>query len=186
VRIHYHRTDRGTTLYHERLVVDRADVKVTVLDDYQGRDAFAGDTLILAAGAPVVWFVFPGLCRDVGRFHLADGTFTGWYTNLRAPIVMRGSDWFCTDLFLDHWLPADGGAGIWLDEDEFDHGIDAGLLSADDAAIARAERAAVDEALATGQWPPALARDLDLASALARLDRRFAPGGATRPSEESR
>ena len=77
VRIHYHRPDRGTTVFVERLVRDEPDVKVTLLSDYQGADAYAGDRLILSAGAPVLWFVYPNLCRDVGRFHLADGTFTG-------------------------------------------------------------------------------------------------------------
>lgn len=184
VRIHYHRPDRGTTVFHERLVLDQDDLKVTLLDDYQGRDAHADGALILSAGAPVVWFVFPSLCRDVGRFHLADGTFTGWYTNLRAPIRMEGPDWYCTDLFLDHWLPADGSPGCWLDEDEFADGVAAGLVTPEHLDIAHAERAAVTAAVAAGAWPPPLARDLDLASALARLADRDgnSPGGVTRRS----
>jgi predicted RNA-binding protein associated with RNAse of E/G family len=165
VRIHYHRPDRGTTVFEEHLVLDRPDVKVTLLDTYEGKDAFAGDRLILAAGAPVVWFVYPDLCRDVGRFHLADGTFTGWYTNLRAPIRMDGNDWYCTDLFLDHWLPADGSPGRWLDEDELHAARDAGLLSAADLEVVWRERAAVEAQLQAG-WPPALAREMDLEQAL--------------------
>ena len=162
VRIHYHRPDRGTTVFHERLLLDRPDVKVTLLDDYPGRDAHADDRLILSAGAPVLWFVFPDLCRDVGRFHLADGTFTGWYTNLRAPIRMEGNDWYCTDLFLDHWLPADGGAGRWLDEDELELAVRDGLLTAEHFDIVQNERTAVAAALAAGTWPPPLARQLTL------------------------
>lgn len=170
VRIHYHRPDRGTTVFEERLVIDRPDVKVTLLDGYDGADAFAGDRLILMAGAPVLWFVYPGLCRDVGRFHLADGTFTGWYTNLRAPIRMVGNDWYCTDLFLDHWLPADGSAGVWLDEDELEAARRAGLVGAADLELLDRERAAVNAALRTA-WPPALARALDLDQAVRRLGR---------------
>jgi predicted RNA-binding protein associated with RNAse of E/G family len=161
VRIHYHRPDRGTTVFEERLVLDRPDVKVTLLAGYDGPDAFAGDRLILAAGAPVVWFVYPRLHRDVGRFHLATGAFTGWYTNLRGPIRMVGSDWYCTDLFLDHWLPADGSPGAWLDEDELVAARDAGLVSAADLALVARERAALESRL-PAEWPPTLARDLHL------------------------
>lgn len=166
VRIHYHRPDRGTTVFRERLLLDRRDVKVTLLDDYPGRDAFAADRLILSAGAPVVWFVFPDLCRDVGRFHLGDGTFTGWYTNLRAPIRMDGDDWYCTDLFLDHWLPADGGPGSWLDEDELEAAVRAGLVTEADLAIVLAERDAVTDALTAGTWPPELSREFTLHRAM--------------------
>lgn len=161
VRIHYHRPDRGTTVFEEQVVVDRPDVKVTLLDPYHGSDVFAGDRLILAAGAPVVWFVYPHLCRDVGRFHRADGAFTGWYTNLRAPIRMDGNDWYCTDLFLDHWLPADGSPGMWLDEDELAAARQAGLISAAELELVLAERATIGAELGIG-WPPALARELDL------------------------
>jgi len=170
VRVHYHRPDRGTTVFEEQLVLDRPDVKVTLLETYGGREAFAGRRRILAAGAPVVWFVYPDLCRDVGRFHLADGTFTGWYTNLRAPIRMDGPDWYCTDLFLDHWLPADGLPGMWLDEDELEAARRAGMLSDEHLRIVHRERAAVDAALG-GAWPPPLTRELDLADALRRLGR---------------
>jgi predicted RNA-binding protein associated with RNAse of E/G family len=168
VRIHYHRPDRDTTVFEERLVLDRPDVKVTLLEAHHGKDAFAGDRLILPTGAPVVWFVYPRLCRDVGRFHLGDGTFTGWYTNLRAPIRMDGNDWYCTDLFLDHWLPADGSPPMWLDEDELDAARDAGVVGAADLELVRRERAALESQLGTG-WPPALARDLDLEQAIRRL-----------------
>jgi predicted RNA-binding protein associated with RNAse of E/G family len=173
IRIHYHRPDRGTTVFEERLVLDTPDVKVTLLERYDGREARAGNRVILSAGAPVVWFVYPRLCRDVGRFHLADGTFTGWYTNLRAPIHFDGSDWYCTDLFLDHWIPAAGGPGCWLDEDEFEAGVAAGLVPPAHIALARAERAAVDAEVAGGHWPPALAFRIDLRGARDTLD----PGG---------
>jgi predicted RNA-binding protein associated with RNAse of E/G family len=168
VRIHYHRPDRGTTVFAERLMLDRPDVKVTLLDDYQGADAYAGDRLILAAGAPVVWFVFPDLCRDVGRFHLADGTFTGWYTNLRAPMRMDGADWYCTDLFLDHWLPADGSPGGWLDEHELNDARARGLLSDALRDLALNERATVNRLVAQGDWPPPICHELDLAAVRAR------------------
>jgi predicted RNA-binding protein associated with RNAse of E/G family len=169
VRIHYHRPDRGTTVFVEHLLLDEPDVKVTLLADYPGQDANAGDRLILSAGAPIIWFVFPTLCRDVGRFHLADGTFTGWYTNLRAPIRMDGADWYCTDLFLDHWQPANGSPGQWLDEDELDAAVARSLLSVDQLACVRSERAEVDRLRRMGDWPPPIARVSDLAWALSQL-----------------
>jgi len=167
VRIHYHRPDRGTTEFDEHLVLDRPDVKVTLLERYDGNAAWAGDRLILAAGAPVVWFVFPDLHRDVGRFHLADGAFTGWYTNLRGPLRMDGADWYCTDLFLDHWLPAAGEAGTWLDEDELDAAVRAGLVSPSELDLVRVERGVIDAEVAAGRWPPPVARALGLAEARA-------------------
>ncbi|MDH3495618.1 MAG: DUF402 domain-containing protein [Gemmatimonadota bacterium] len=181
VRVHYHRPDRGTTVFDELLVLDRPEVKVTLLADYRGEDAHADGRRILSAGAPVVWFVFPDLCRDVGRFHLSDGTFTGWYTNLRAPIRMDGGDWYCTDLFLDHWLPATGGAGTWLDEDELAAARGAGLLEEPLLRLLDRERVAVDDALARGVWPPPIARNLDLAAAHRHLTGgTAAPPGAER------
>lgn len=175
VRIHYHRPDRGTTVFEEHVVLDEPAVKVTLLDHYDGNDAFAGGRLILSAGAPVVWFVYPDLCRDVGRFHLADGTFTGWYTNLRAPIQFDGNDWYCTDLFLDHWLPGDGSPGMWLDEDELEAGRQAGLVGASDLALAAQERIATDAGVANGTWPPPLTRQLTLSRAMRRLGRGKSP-----------
>jgi predicted RNA-binding protein associated with RNAse of E/G family len=168
VCLHYHRPGRGTTVFDEQLVLDRPDVKVTLLADYPGRDGYAADRLILSAGAPIVWFVFPALWRDVGRFHLADGTFSGWYTNLRTPIRVEGDDWYCTDLFLDHWLPADGPA-LWLDEDELAAALDAGLLDDTMRRAIAAERVTVDAMIATGEWPPAITREIHLAEARRRL-----------------
>jgi len=171
VRIHYHRPDRGTTVFEEHLVLDTPDVKVTLLETYDGRDARAGDRLILAAGAPGVWFVFPRGCRDVGRFHLADDSFTGWYTNLRAPMRIEGDDWYCTDLFLDHWLPADGGPGAWLDEEELEAATRAGLVEPAYLSVIAAERATVSRDLTAGTWPPSLAHEIDLREARRRLGR---------------
>jgi predicted RNA-binding protein associated with RNAse of E/G family len=169
VRIHYHRPGRGTIVFHEDLVIDRPDVKVTLLREYRGGVARAGARVILDAGAPVVWFVYPHLWRDVGRFHLADGTFTGWYTNLRAPATFVGDDWYCTDLFLDHWLPADGGPPAWLDEDELDHARREELVNAEQIQRIAEERDELDRLVATGMWPTELAREITLDRALSLL-----------------
>jgi len=78
---------------------------------------------------------------------------------------MDGNDWYCTDLFLDHWLPADGSPGVWLDEEELDAARVTGLVSAADLGVVRRERAAVEAELHAG-WPPRLARELGLRGAL--------------------
>src|SRR5690625_7056866 len=65
----------------------------------------AGDEVILEAGAPAIWFTFPGLWHDIGRFYLLDDTFTGYYTNIMTPVEFHDPlRWSTTDLFLDHWL----------------------------------------------------------------------------------
>ena len=43
---------------------------------------------VLEPGAPVVWFTFPGRHHDIGRFHTADGTFTGCYANILTPVQL--------------------------------------------------------------------------------------------------
>lgn len=170
VRIHYHRPAKGTTVFEERLVLDRPEVKVTLLPAFDGEAVSVNGTTILSAGAPVVWSVFPNEWYDVGRFHLTDGTFTGCYTNLREPMHIDGTDWRCSDFFLDHWLPV-GGAGTWLDEDELDRAIDQELL--DDATHTRllAERRSIDIALQQGSWPPPITREINLAHAMAKVGR---------------
>lgn len=171
IRIHYHRPGKGTIVYHEHLVLDREDVKVTLLrkweerEEGEVREVKEDGRIILGAGAPIVWFVFPHAWRDIGRFHLADGTFTGWYTNFCLPTRIDGDDWHCDDLLLDHWLPVDGEPA-WLDEDELADGVARGLIDAATERRIIEERAAVDRQLAAGTWPPAIAREIDLAAAL--------------------
>ena len=137
-------------------------MKATLLDAHEGREVRAGGRVILDAGAPIVWFVFPDAWHGVGRFHRADGTFTGWYTNLCTPLEVTGHRWASTDLFLDLWQPADGSPPSWLDEDEFRAAVRAALI--DDALARHAvdERAAIDARVAAGTWPPLVTREMDL------------------------
>ena len=165
ISYHYRRPGRGETVFEETLVLDRPDVKVTLLNAYEGRGVRAGTEVILEAGAPIVWFVFPGAWHNVGRFHLADGTFTGWYTNLCTPVQLGAGRWAGTDLFLDLWQPATGSPPLWLDEDEFRRAVASAVL--DDALAARAleERDAIAARLPRGAWPPFVTRELDLGRA---------------------
>lgn len=123
---------------------------------------------VLEPGAPVVWFTYPGLWHDVGRFHLRDGAFTGWYANVLTPVRMSGAEWETTDLFLDVWLGADGKVEI-LDEDEFRHASASGWIDAATARRARMEADAVAERARIGRWPDALAHHWELARARAEL-----------------
>src|SRR5437867_13446130 len=97
----YHRPGKGTTVYRETLVVERPDVLVLLHEPHEGKAMEIDGRVALANGAPIVWFVFPDGWADVGRFHDASGTFTGWYTNLCTPVERDGLNRSSTDLFLD-------------------------------------------------------------------------------------
>ena len=79
--------------------------------------------MIYEPGAAIVWFVFPDVWHDLGRFHLEDGTFTGYYVNLITPVQIDGTTWRMFDLCLDLWIGADGRFQV-LDQDEFDEAVD--------------------------------------------------------------
>ncbi|NIU73719.1 MAG: DUF402 domain-containing protein, partial [Gammaproteobacteria bacterium] len=79
----------------------------------------------------------------MGRFHLRDDTFTGYYVNLIAPPEIRGGTWHMIDLFLDLWVEPQGRAYHVLDRDEFDEAVDRGWLDTATARRARQELAAL-------------------------------------------
>ncbi|HLB38230.1 MAG TPA: DUF402 domain-containing protein [Gemmatimonadales bacterium] len=164
IRYQYRRPGKPTTVYDQWLVLDRPDLKVMLLDAYAGEPVRVGDDTVLERGAPIVWFVFPETWHDIGRFHRADDTFTGWYTNLTTPISMAGTAWSAGDLFLDLWTPV-AGPSVWLDEDEFEAAFRAKRLDAATRRRALNERAIIDLQVAGGEWPPRVARDIDLAQA---------------------
>ena len=160
----YRRPGKPTTIYDQWLVLDRPDTKVMLLDAFAGPPLTLAGTVVLEPGASIVWFVFPETWHDVGRFHLADDTFTGWYTNLTQPIEIAEHGWSAVDLCLDLWTPA-AGASVWVDEDEFAAACRVGLIDPATRRRALNERALIDLQLAAGQWPPPVARDIDLAQA---------------------
>ena len=63
-----------------------------------------------------------------------------------------------------------GSPGEWLDEDELDAALRASLLDAASFDIVQAERAAIAAELIAGTWPPARAREMDLAEARRLLE----------------
>ena len=162
VEIHYHRSPADTRLYQQRLVVSRPDLKVTFAERFEaeGPIEVAGRS-VLEPGAPVVWFVIPGRWYDLGLFHLRDGTFTGYYTNMIAPPRIQGARWQLRDLYLDLWMSVDGSMEV-LDRDEFEAAVARGWV---DAATARRVVEELDSIVAKaklGRWPPDEIRRFDL------------------------
>ena len=146
-------------LFEQRLVARERDVVVTLLESASvDRESRVDGVVILEPGSPIVWFTLPGARHDIGRFHRADGTFTGFYANVLTPVEnIDGADWSTTDLFLDVWLPASGGAARLLDEEELEEALRRGWIDHGDAAQATAEAARLIDDARTGAWPPAWA-----------------------------
>jgi len=80
----YRRPGKPVTTYLEWLVLERPDVKVLLLDPYDGPTVAVDGMPILDSGAPVVWFVFPYRWFDIGRFHLRGEAPTGRAVRLGA------------------------------------------------------------------------------------------------------
>ena len=165
----YRRPGEATTSYEEWLVLDRPDVKVLLLDPYDGDTVYVNEAPILESGASVVWYVYPDRWHDVGSFHLRNDTATGWYTNLCRPPILEGDHWIGNDLFLDLWQPVNGQPR-WLDEDELAEAVRARLIDTATKKRIQNERTLIDLQLREGTWPPAIARDIDLAQARALRD----------------
>ena len=166
INYEYRRPGKPATHFQEWLVLDRPDVKVLLLEEYAGPDVRVDRVPILASGAPIVWYVFPEKWHDIGRFHLADGTLTGWYTNLCLPVQIGPDRWVGNDLFLDLWQPAEGEPR-WLDEDELDQAVRSRLIDPATRRRIQNERTMIDLQVKQGAWPPPVARDIDLAQARA-------------------
>lgn len=169
IRYEYRRPGKPVSVFQQQLVLDRPDAKVLLAPTYGGEPLRAAGRVIQEPGAPMVWFVFPEKWHDIGRFHLADGTFTGWYTNLVTPVEIKGETWSASDLWVDLWQPARGDP-VWLDEDEFEAAVRARLLDRATHQRVLNERALIDLQVKTGAWPPPIARDIDLAQARRLLD----------------
>ena len=164
INYEYRRPGKPATHFQEWLVLDRPDVKVLLLEEYAGPDVRVDRVPILASGAPIVWYVFPERWHDIGRFHLADGTLTGWYTNLCLPVQIGPDRWVGNDLFLDLWQPAEGEPR-WLDEDELDQAVRSRLIDPATRRRIQNERTMIDLQLRQDAWPPPVARDIDLTQA---------------------
>ncbi len=163
VHIHYHRPPDRTEIFTQELVLDTENVKVTLARDVlfdppiriRGRVA-------LEKGADAVWFTFPGRWHDIGRFHRADGTFTGIYANILTPPVIRGDGrWDTDDLFLDLWLDPGGTLSV-LDEEELEEALRRGWIDEELGRRAREEADRIVREHARGAWPPGVVEEWTL------------------------
>jgi predicted RNA-binding protein associated with RNAse of E/G family len=154
ILLDYERPGKSRLTYRERLLGDLPDCKVLSMNFTGKSDMVVNGQTILEPGSPMVWFIFPGKWYDIGRFYLTAHTFTGLYTNICTPVLMQGSRWSTTDLFLDLWIPADGGASIWLDQDAFEDATTSGVLSRDLAETALRTRNEIDALHSKTEWPP--------------------------------
>ncbi len=155
VDIHYLRPPDRKEIFTQRLLLDRRDVKVTFAENvsFDPPIRILGE-IALEGGSDAVWFTFPGLWHDIGRFHLADGTFTGIYANiLTPPLIQADGIWHTTDLFLDVWVTPSGEISV-LDEDQLEEALRLEWISPDTAQRARAEVVWIQERYHEGRWPP--------------------------------
>ena len=154
VRIRYRRPPDRLQIFEQRLVHDGTGVKVTLADRVTDVPLMRIEgTVVLEPGSSVVWFTFPGVWHDIGRFHRADDTFTGLYANVLTPPAIDGVEWDTTDLFLDVWVPS-GGTALLLDEDELDQAMGREWIDAETAERATAEAQRMMDGAAAGSWPP--------------------------------
>lgn len=168
VHIHYRRPPDRVDVFVQRLLLDAAEVKVTFQPHTPVEAPVRVDgAVILEPGSPVVWFTFPGRWHDIGRFHTADGAFTGIYANVLTPCVLhREGDlpplrWETTDLFLDVWQGI-GSEPRLLDRTELETAVRSGHVSHETARRAMGEARRILEAAKGGAWPPPVVREWTL------------------------
>jgi predicted RNA-binding protein associated with RNAse of E/G family len=171
VRIHYTRPHGRVTIF-EQLRVHAASEGIVTFTERCGveRTVRVGDDVILEPESPIVWFTFARAWHDIGRFHRADGTFTGIYANIITPVhFLDELTWETTDLFLDVWVPANSEKAVVLDREEFQAALFAGAIDGPTAAEAEAEVARILAMQWAGRWPPALVNEWTLERARASV-----------------
>ena len=182
VRIHYLRPPDRREVFVQRLLLDTPEVKITLAEavPFDPPIRILGD-VALEAGSDAVWFTFPGLWHDIGRFHRVDGTFTGIYANILTPPVIRPEgEWETTDLFLDVWVTPAGHFTV-LDADQLGEAEAKGWVSRDQARRAREEVDRIRREFAAGRWPPPVVEEWTLERA-----RQSFPSTTHAPQRRSR
>jgi uncharacterized protein len=189
VVIHYLRLPARSTVFRQRLVHREEGCAVTLMARTPlPRPVLADGRIILEPEAPVVWFTFDGAWHDIGRFHTADGRFTGYYANVLRPVRFESPlEWSTTDLCLDVFMDPRGTLHL-LDEDELDAALQAGWVDPATGIRAREEATAIRKAAGEGLWPPPVVREwtLERAQAVASASPGAAPGGESGVTEQSR
>jgi predicted RNA-binding protein associated with RNAse of E/G family len=154
-------------VYAQLLIHEAPDHLVTYVPSTQIQiPVQAGDVVALEPGSPAIWFTYPGRWYDIGRFHLADGTFTGFYANILTPVRVEGDQWHTTDLYLDVFVGTDGRVML-LDQEELDEAEEAGWVDRQSAERAREQASQLIAATQAGLWPPQDVREWSLERAAA-------------------
>ena len=169
VHIHYLRPPDRWEIFTQHLIHDTPEVKVTLARNvpFDPPIRILG-RVALEKGSDAVWFTFPGCWHDIGRFHRADGTFTGIYANILTPVEMpRTHIWRTTDLFLDLWVPS-GEKMTVLDEDQLEEALERRWVSERTASRARQEADRLTQAYQEGEWPPSIVEEWTREKALTR------------------
>lgn len=182
VRIHYLRPPDDEQVFTQELLLDSDQVKITLARGVELQPPLRiQGRVVLETGSDAVWFTFPGAWWDVGRFHRADGTFTGFYANVLTPPTFEnaGRTWRTTDLFLDVFSTPEGEV-LLLDRDQLDEAEARGWV--EEKTVRRARRAAAEIlALAeAGRWPPRIVRTWTRERALARSAQSSSSSSSTR------
>jgi predicted RNA-binding protein associated with RNAse of E/G family len=155
VVIEYRRLPDRVQRFEQALVHRAPEYVVTFLPAARlERPVIAAGRTVLEPGSPVIWFTYPGEWFDIGRFHLADGRFTGIYANVLTPVEMEEHRWRTTDLCLDVWSGVDGRVEL-LDEEDLAEAVARGWVDEITAARARTEGAELLRRAREGSWPPA-------------------------------
>jgi predicted RNA-binding protein associated with RNAse of E/G family len=155
VHIHYLRPPDREEIFTQRLLLDAPEVKVTFAQNvpFDPPIRIRGE-VALEEGSDAVWFTFPGVWHDIGRFHRADGSFTGLYANILTPADFHDLGvWHTTDLFLDIWVDREGVLSV-LDEDQLAEALLQGWVSPRTVARAREEVEWIRARFEEGRWPP--------------------------------
>lgn len=163
VRINYLRPPDRREVFVQELLLDTPEVKITLAEavPFDPPIRIKGK-IALEVGSDAVWFTFPGKWHDIGRFHRADGEFTGIYANiLTPPIIESDGTWETADLFLDIWIDPEGRLAV-LDEDQLSEAEAKGWVSGAEAARAREEVAWIEKEFEAGRWPPQVVEDWTL------------------------
>jgi len=154
VSIRYTRPPGRVQIFNQALLHDGGDYLVTFVPATDlSAPVTADEETILEPGSPVVWFTYPDRWYDIGSFHLADGTFTGFYANILTPVRFEGDLWHTTDLFIDVFSSPDGRIKL-LDEEELTEAEEARWIDRATATQARAQAALILAAAQAGSWPP--------------------------------
>ena len=160
VKIHYLRLPDRTTIFENELVFSSKDVIVTVMRETPlPRPMIINGKTVFENGAPAVWFTFPDVAYDIGRFHTRSREFTGIYANILTPVeFVSETEWRTTDLFVDVWIGEDGSVEV-LDEDELDEAVTSGWISLEKAVEARRSAHDLVARHRNGTWPPPVVYD---------------------------